>query len=481
MTGRKLGLRKRLLALQVTVFGVLLLASPITYLLMSRSLHRQRDAYLESLARYMVADWLRGGGTRRPGIDGSPQPCLADPLIPGSQTIRATHRPRHLLVWDGHHTPLCSDGEAWPLAADEASTALATVQPVFSDVRWAAEVMRLVAWPFRDTNGEILVMEIGTSFMVIEDVLRQGVVLTVVVEAAMLALLIGGSWFLTHRAYIPIDQIIGRVEGIGEDNLAERLPPEETDDQAGRLVAVLNHMLERLQLAFDAQSRFSSDVAHEIRSPLTALRGQIEVALRRERSAEEYRQALSDCLGEVLRLARLAEDLMSLARAEAGTLQVRHQAVELRETLRELLRRGRDRAREKDIALRLTANDPVWVRGDRELLGRLVENLIDNALIHSKRMDEVVVELRRTADRAEVTVTDHGLGIPKEHLERIFDRFYRVDPARSRDAGGTGLGLAIARQIAALHDGIVTVASEVGRGSTFTVTIPAEPTPGAPG
>jgi two-component system OmpR family sensor kinase len=475
VTGRKLSLRTRLLALQILVFGILLLASPITYVGMSRSLHRERDAYLVSLTRFMVADWQQAGGPEdRASTVSPPRPCFQVPVLPDSEIAGAAHRPRHLLVVNAAGVVLCSDGELRPLAQDNARRALETFEPEYSDVRWESEVLRIVSWPFHDVDGVPLVMEVGTSFMVIEGVLRRGLVLTVGIEAVMLGMLLSGSWFLTRRAFAPIDRIIDRVERIGEDNLADRLPDEGTDDQTGKLVHVVNRMLERLQCAFEAESRFSSDVAHEIRSPLTALRGQIEVALRRDRTPDEYRQVLQECLDEVLRLSRLAEDLMSLARADAGTLRIQRQVVDLRETLHEVLRRCRPRAQEKDIDLKLQAVGPVRVEGDPELLTRVVENLVDNALIHCRRMDEVVVTLEKGPRVAVVTVADRGPGIPSEHLEHIFDRFYRVDPARSRDAGGTGLGLAIVREIAGLHGGTVTVESEVGRGSVFRVTLPAD-------
>jgi hypothetical protein len=174
VTGRRLSLRTRLLALQVVVFGILLLASPSTYVVMSRSLHRERDAYLVSLTRFMVADWQRGGGHRDPSSAvPPPRPCFSDAVPPSSEIAGATHRPRHLLVVNAFDEVLCSDGELWPLARDEARLARETGEPQFSDVRWESEVLRIVAWPFHDVDDEPLVMEVGTSFMVIEGVLRR--------------------------------------------------------------------------------------------------------------------------------------------------------------------------------------------------------------------------------------------------------------------------------------------------------------------
>jgi two-component system OmpR family sensor kinase len=468
---RRLSLRTRLLFLQVAVFGGLLLATaPAAYIVMSRTLQRDRDTYLTNLARTTVEEWrLRSA----PGLVGPAQPslCLPEPVPPQSAASDATHRPRHLLVWDGERV-VCSDGETAPLAPQAVAQALATGTPAFADVRWSAEVLRIVAWPTRSADQRAVVVEVGTSYRVIEGAIGESLMVTIAIEVTALVLLVAGSWVLTRRAFMPIDRIVERLEDIDEDTLSERLPNEPTEDQAARLVVVINRMLTRLERAFVAQSRFSSDVAHEIRSPLTALRGQIEVALRKERPGTEYRQTLADCLDEVLRLTRLTEDLMSLARSDAGELQMRYSRVDLGELLSEVCRRCRPRAAEKDVGLMVKISEPVVIDGDADLLIRCVANLVDNALIHSPRLEEVVLALERGLRGAVIAVIDHGAGISEEHVPRIFDRFYRVDPARSRERGGAGLGLAIVKQIVTLHGGQIDVSSTVGVGSIFKVTLP---------
>lgn len=472
MSRRRLSLRARLLTLQLVVFGsFLLLASPVTYFIMSRTLEDDRDEYLTSMARHVSKEYL-AKDENVPPSPSLPARCLCDPVPPSSTDPEAMHWPRHLLLCDESGEVLCSDGETAALAPQAVQQALQTNLPAFADVRWPAEFLRIIAWPFQDPNGRVLVMEVGCSYRVIEGALRKGFILMAVIDAAALLFLITGSYLLTRNAFVPIDQIVRRVEQIDEDRLEERLPMESRDDEAGRLVAVINRMLERLERAFEAQSRFSSDVAHEIRSPLTALRGMMEVTLRKERSTEEYRNVMQENLEEVLRLARLAEDLMSLAKADAGVLQIRRVRVKLREALQAVLARFKLKADEKNIELRLHAPEEVAVIGDPDLLGRLVENLVDNALIHSPQMGAVLVQLQRNEDHVTISVDDHGTGIPPQHLSKIFDRFYRVDPARSREMGGSGLGLAIAQQIARQHGGSIRVQSTVGKGSVFLVTIP---------
>lgn len=465
---RTLSLRTRLLGLQLVVFGgLVLLAGPVTSTLLSRSLQRDRDRHLGGMAAGLAREYLAAG--RSTGFE---QPCLVGAVPPGSPDPQATHRPRHFLVVDPSGRVLCGDGESEPLRPDAVAETLATGNPAFSDVRWSAERLRLVAWPFDSREGRPLVMEVGASQSVIQSALRRGVVVMAVVDLAALGFLFAGSLLLTRRAFEPIERIVSRVEGIDEANLAARLPVEPGIDEANRLAGVLNRLLERLERAFEAQRRFSSDVAHEIRSPLTALRGQIEVALRRPRPQEEYRRVLEECLEEVLRLSRLAEDLMSLARADAGVLEARRERLDLRDLMRHLLGRFRVRVEEKDLRVSLDAPAEVRVTGDPDLLSRLLENLVDNAIIHSPRMEEVRVAIRSEDRWARVTVSDRGPGIPPEHLGRIFDRFYRVDPARSREQGGSGLGLAIAKEIAQLHGGRLEVESTVGEGSSFRVSLP---------
>ncbi|MEW6364258.1 MAG: ATP-binding protein [Acidobacteriota bacterium] len=467
-------MRARLVALQVVVFGCMLLFSgPFTYLFMLQTLDRDFDDYLLFQAKELAADYNRGGGVDEHGI--GIRPCPLPHVGP-----RSVHSPRHLLIYDaaGRGRTVCSDGEEAPLGIQSVLEASRSGSAAFADVRWSGEVLRLVAYPFEDRTGRRLVMEVGSSHIVIEGTLRKGLFFILLIDVLALPLLVAGSYLLAREAFAPIRRIVQQVEQIDEANLAERLPHGGTTDEVNRLVVVINHMLGRLERAFDAQRIFSSDVSHEIRSPLTALRGEIEVALRKERTAIEYRRVLEGSLEEVLRLTRLAEDLMSLAQADAGVFQMRLARVDLRELLAQIVRRFKTRAGEKNIRLILHVTEGLSVLGDPDWLGRLVENLVDNALIHAPQMGEVSVDARKSDPSSEpephalIAVRDTGPGIPAEHLPHIFDRFYRADQSRSRSQGGAGLGLAIAKQIATLHGGKIEARSAVGEGSEFLVWLP---------
>ncbi|MBI5529098.1 MAG: HAMP domain-containing protein [Deltaproteobacteria bacterium] len=472
----RLSLRSRLIGLHIVLFSGVLLAGPAMYVVMSQALDRELDEYLDSLSALLAREYARteGGGT---APSGTVNPCLpAVATAPGTDSPGMAHLPRHMLVADGDGRVLCSDGESSPLAPEALRRSQSGGVPVRSEFTRARETLRLVTRTFTDGGGRRLVMEVGASHTVIERALKEGAVFLVAGGLVAFVLFAMGSYVIAGRAVAPIDRVIRSVEQIDKASLAERLSPEDSIDEVGRLTAVINHMLERLEKAFESQRRFVSDVAHEIRSPLTALRGQIEVALRKERPSEEYRAVLNENLEEVLRLSRIAEDLMSMARADAGVLQIQREKIDLCDFLAGVVRRFKGRADEKNIRLEFVpAAEPIAVSGDPDWLGRLVENLLDNAILHAPQMGRVAVSLRGADRFATIAVEDNGPGIAAEHLPHIFDRFYRADPSRSREGGGAGLGLAIARQIAVLHGGTIGVASTVGKGSVLTVELPAVP------
>jgi two-component system OmpR family sensor kinase len=315
-------------------------------------------------------------------------------------------------------------------------------------------------------------MEVGASHFVIERALREGAIVLVAACVGALLLLVVASTVLARQAFSPLERIVGRLEHVDEANLTERLKHDGRVDEIGRLVVVVNRMLERLELAFESQKRFTSDVAHEIRSPLTSLRVELEVELRKERTILEYQRDMAACLDEVIRLSRLVEDLMSLAQADAGVLKIRRVPVDLGDLLASLVRRFRKQADTKDILLKLDAAESVTVMGDPDWLSRLVENLLDNAMTHTPQLGEIGVMLAHDGTTARIVVEDNGPGIPRKHLHRVFDRFYRADPSRSRDKGGSGLGLAIAKNIAQLHGGSIRAQNRTSGGSCFTIEIP---------
>jgi two-component system, OmpR family, sensor kinase len=290
-----------------------------------------------------------------------------------------------------------------------------------------------------------------------------------------------GGWWLAARVVKPVHEITDQAESIRAGTLGRRIAADADSQEYESLVRVLNSMLERLEGSFEAQRRFTADASHELRSPLTALKGEIELALRRERDNAEYRRVLESNLQEVDRLTFLAQDLLTLARSDAGVMQPRFQSTDMVVLARVVLDRLAVRASERGVVIEVEAPERVEALVDPGLIEQLLWNLVDNGVKFSPSGETVLVRIGATYEEIAIDVADRGPGIPETHLPRIFERFYRVDPARTGgDTGGTGLGLAIVRAIAEAHGGRVRAETWDGGGARFVVTLPVVPraTPG---
>lgn len=284
------------------------------------------------------------------------------------------------------------------------------------------------------------------------------------------------GWRGASVALRPTRDIAAQAEALEVGSLSARITAHENVAEFRQLVRVLNAMLDRLERAFESQRRFTADASHELRAPLNVLRGELEVALKRPRTEPEYRIVLERCRGEVLRLSQLAEDLLTLARADAGALIPRPGLLDLYEVADAVVARYRPLAAERSVALALDGGT-VWLRGDAGLLERAVENLVANAIKHTPPGGRVSVAVG-TSDPATVVVRDTGPGIPPEHVAQVFDRFFQANPARPR-ARGTGLGLSIARAAAEVHGGSLTFEGN-SPGAVFRLAVPIavdQPTP----
>jgi signal transduction histidine kinase len=301
----------------------------------------------------------------------------------------------------------------------------------------------------------------------------------------------GVGYSVANRVLQPLNRLVGATREIGITGLARRVEEPEHPAELRELSMAFNGMLGRLERAVDTLRSFTADASHELRTPLTAIRGTAEVALARERSADELRDTLGEVLDETEQMLRLVEDLLTLARGDQSVAPAL-EPVDLTPVLRDVQDVGEALAMGKEVEVRLDAPEHLPVEGAAGPLRRLFLNLVSNAV---KFTDRGTVEMRaRVVDEApppvtaediqaplprpagqrwiEVAVRDTGAGISADALPRVFDRFYRADAARER-SGGTGLGLAIARMIAEQHGGSITAESQLGRGSTFTVRLPA--------
>ncbi|HKA56709.1 MAG TPA: ATP-binding protein, partial [Candidatus Binatia bacterium] len=281
-----------------------------------------------------------------------------------------------------------------------------------------------------------------------------------------------GGYGLARRALVPVSQMADRARTITAERLSERLPVVNPDDELGQLAAVFNDTFARLEQSFEQLRRFTADASHELRTPLTAIRSVGEVGLRERRDERAYREIIGSMLEEADRLAHLVDSLLTLSRADAGQVKLTLSRVDLVELAREVTSHLGVLAEEKRQSLALDATAPVFAAADRLVFRQAVINLVDNAIKYSPEGGRVRIAVRDQSQGPALEVIDSGPGIAAEYREHIFDRFYRVDKARSRAMGGTGLGLAIARWAVEAHGGRLELESEEGRGSTFRIVLP---------
>ena len=293
---------------------------------------------------------------------------------------------------------------------------------------------------------------------------------------AIAATTFGGAWWLAGRMVRPVDAIIDQAEGIAHGEPQRGIEAFADTWEYQRLVQVLNRMLTRLEAALETQKRFAADASHELRTPLTALRGQIEVALRRDRSPEEYVTVLDSALEESERLSRIAEDLLTLTRSEAGVLEPQIREVDLSERVKRTVDLLSPAAAGREIRIIGPDPAPVLSRVDPDLFDRVVWNLLGNAVDYSTPGGQVEVRLETNPEGTALEVADTGPGIPEEQLDDVFQRFFRVDESRTHtgDSSGTGLGLAIAKAIVELHHGTIEARNRPGGGTLFRVTLPSQ-------
>jgi heavy metal sensor kinase len=300
---------------------------------------------------------------------------------------------------------------------------------------------------------------------------------TVLVTAVPIMLLLsaGLGYALARKALAPMERLRRSTAEITADRLDRRLPVVNPRDELGRLTETFNAMIGRLERSFAEIRRFTADASHELRTPLTAIRTEAEVALAKPLGLAEHQQLLGSILEECGRLTRLTDQLLALAREDARAARQVREPVDLAVLVADVAETMRLLAEVKGLALHVKAHGPLSVRGDAARLREIFFNILDNGIKYTPEGGEVELRTDRQGPEAVVTVRDTGVGIPAEHLPRVFDRFYRADWARGRADGGTGLGLSIAQSIAAAHGGRIELASTPGRGTTCTIRLPAEP------
>ena len=348
-----------------------------------------------------------------------------------------------------------------------------TAQSSWRDVTTGDQKELLIAAvPFTSGDGRRFLIEVGASLAPVRAVLQHSLFMLAEALAAMVIVATAGGYLLVGRALAPVGEISLSAERISHHNLKERLPVVQTGDEIERLSLSLNRMIERLDDAFQQNRRFTADASHELRTPLTIMRGELESIVRKTRLTPDAQAIAGSILEEVESLAHIVEGLFAISRLDAGEAQQEWVVFDLAALAAGTADQMCLLAEDKNISISCETRDEVLVQGDRARIKQVVVNLLDNAIKYTSSDGKVRLSVHRDRDAALLVVEDNGIGIPADAQPHIFERFFRVDKARSREMGGAGLGLSIVKSICGAHGGRVGFESKEGAGSRFTVQLP---------
>jgi heavy metal sensor kinase len=332
--------------------------------------------------------------------------------------------------------------------------------------------LMLTAHTLQMPGGVIYLVETGAPMDDVQAELRKWLYFLGAMLPIVAAIALGGGYVLVKRALAPVDQIAASAERMSSHNLGGRLPVAKTGDELERLSIALNHMIERLDTAFQHSRRFVTDASHELRTPLTVLKGELEDLVRKNELSSDWRDRLGSALEEVERLTNIVEGLFAISRLDAGEAAAEWVKFDLGQLVSATADQMSLLAEDKRIKLTCTGMAGIWVQGDRSRLKQVVVNLLDNAIKYTPEGGTVSLTVSAQDGKAVLEVVDNGIGIPPQALPRLFERFFRVDNARSREQGGAGLGLSIVKSICTAHQGKVEASSSPGQGSRFRVELP---------
>jgi heavy metal sensor kinase len=437
-------------------------------------------AYRTALARHLDAEATRSVEELAGGLRGYLQIEDGVPVLVYDETdadarafiIDATS---YYQVYDAGNGRLLTQSpglEALGLAYTPAEVAEFRAAPGLRDVRTDRGRIRMMSFVVTARSGESYVVQVGDLVDRFDKVLAEfDRRLTWLTLAGIVAASLVGFWMSGH-ALSPLSRLAEAARRIGISRLQDRLPLRGTGDELDQVAEAFNAALGRVETSVGEMRQFSAALAHELRTPLAILRGEAELALREPLMPDHARQRFASQIEEFDRLTRLINQILTLARAEVGELHLADEPLDLAAVAASIVEQLEPVAAARSIALTTDAPDPVGVRGDAGWLGRLLILLIDNAITFTPDKGRITVSVGIADGRARLAVADTGVGVPPEALPRLFTRFYRANPAGAQPRPGAGLGLALAKWIAEHHHGVIGVDSAVGRGTTFTVTLP---------
>jgi len=334
--------------------------------------------------------------------------------------------------------------------------------------------IRVITMPILFEGKLINLVQVGTSLEAVQETLRNLKIFLFTAVPSVLILAALFARFMARRALKPISRIIDTAREIGQgQELSKRIPVLKIKDELGQLALTFNEMMNRLENSFAQMRQFSSDASHELRTPLTVLKGQNELILSKQRKPEEYQEVISSNLEEINYMSKVLEDLFVLSKSDENQVNLDYKPVDLRALVEEVCKHAEILAEEKNIKIIIAFLEPIEIKGDEVRLRQMVWNVLQNGIKYTQQGGELKISLQNEVDFALLTIQDTGIGIPEEDLPLIFNRFYRVDKARTRDEGGSGLGLSICRQIAEAHKGKIEVESKLGVGTRFKIRLPS--------
>lgn len=459
-------LRLSLAARFAATMAVALIALSVAFsVATSRVLRSQQDRAIAAAA-VIVSD-----GLAYSEMQGAP------PFLAATPARYAQDLNRYVVLRDPQGHPLRAiPGAAMDLPLDSAAAAAAAAHVgefSYTNVAWHDMQLRSVYLAEAGEGGNApthWVVQVAASTQWQRMLARDLILLQIAIILLGTAATFLGGWWLAGSAVRPVHEITTQATRIEAGTLNQRLSANSTALEYRGLVSVLNRMLDRLDGAFNAQRRFTADASHELRTPLTVMQGEIEVALRAERSTREYQQVLHSTLEEIDRLINMTEELLLITRVQAHAVQVHREPADVAGMIQHSLDRLRGQIAERGLEVSAPAGD-AHVPADRELLGKLIDELLENAVKYSELGGAITVSTEAASDCLRLVFEDSGPGIAPQDLPHIFDPFYRADQARSRGTG-TGLGLTTAAAIARLHGGEIRAANRREGGARFEVDLP---------
>lgn len=347
-------------------------------------------------------------------------------------------------------------------------------EPVYRMLRRSGfRPIRVVSLLVQDREDNYFVLQVGMASEEVNTMMERIRLFITLIVPFILALVAIGGYFFVRRAFRPVDRIVTTVNSITSEDLSLRVEPPGSKDEIGRLTDTFNSMIHRLETSFKSIKEFAGNASHELKTPLTVIRGEIEVALRKDRNKEEYRGVLDTINKETVNLQAIVDDLLLLSRIDAGSVSFTLGELSLDEALLDAYEENCGPADKKGIKIILERIDPVAMEGNRTLLRRMFSNLLQNAVKYTEAGGTIEISLTPGDNGATFVIADTGIGIPQKDLPRIFDSFYRVSHTRfegKTETGGTGLGLTIVKRIVELHQGDIRVQSKISKGTSFTIT-----------